>query len=487
MRRLWPAGLAVALAALVCLIWRMMDSGAPPTVRIEGWVMDGQRPVSDARVRIKGSVVYSSTDEFGRFQLGVAQREAGVVTAAKEGYLIASARVADDPLEIHLTPLPEADHGGYQWVHPAPNAAVSGACGNCHQAIYDEWQSDGHAQSAVSPSFQSMHAALGRDYPEGVAVCWSCHAPSLDMTRATPDHLRVTGVAAAGVHCDFCHKIRETDGERAGLTHGRFGYDLLRPAEGQLFFGPLEDVDRGEDAYSPLMSESRFCAACHEGTIFGVHVYSTWSEWLASPARRQGRQCQTCHMAPSGKLTNIAPMSGGIERDPRTLASHTFLPGGRAAMLRRALAVSVAIDRQPASVDVSVRLEAHEVGHRLPTGFIDRQLLLIVEAIDAEGHAAGALGGGSLPPATGTELSGKAGRIFSKLLTDEDGNSPAPFWRAGVRMTDTRLLPDEPAACNFTFPIEAASVQVRLIYRRLWGGVEGDVVVYDQVFQASSE
>ena len=31
-------------------------------------------------------------------------------------------------------------------------------------------------------------------------------------------------------------------------------------------------VDRGEDVYSPLYSQSRYCAACHEGTVFGVHV-----------------------------------------------------------------------------------------------------------------------------------------------------------------------------------------------------------------------
>ena len=68
----------------------------------------------------------------------------------------------------------------------------------------------------------------------------------------------------------------------------------------QLFFGPLDDVDRGEDAFSPLYRESRYCASCHEGIVFGVHVYSTYSEWLSSPARRAGKQCQDCHMAPTG-------------------------------------------------------------------------------------------------------------------------------------------------------------------------------------------
>ena len=57
-----------------------------------------------------------------------------------------------------------------------------------------------------------------------------------------------------------------------------------------------------DDAFSPLYRQSRYCASCHEGTVLSVHVYSTYSEWLASPARREGKQCQSCHMAPTGTL-----------------------------------------------------------------------------------------------------------------------------------------------------------------------------------------
>jgi len=508
MRGLLRAGLVVGLAVLACLGWwrtgpdyssartnlkgkrgvttdipRSRFGFASPAAHIHGRVSAGPRPVASARVRLKGDAACVLTDESGRFQLDAPPRDGHTVTAAKDGYLIAGVPASAGPLEIRLTPLPAADCGDYQWVGPAPSSAAGGACGNCHQPIYEEWRSDGHAQSAVSRRFQDTLDVLAQDYPEGVAVCWSCHAPSLEPDRVTFDLRRMSGVVAAGVHCDFCHKIREANFEHAGVTHGRFGYDLLRPADGQLFFGPLDDVNRGEDAYSPLMSESRFCAACHEGTLFGVHVYGTWSEWLASPARRQGCQCQTCHMAPSGVLTNVAPASGGIERDPQTLASHTFLPGGREAMLRRALDVSADIDRRPSSVEVSVRLDARDVGHRLPTGFIDRQLLLVVEALDAEGQAARLLIGRRLPAAAGKELSGKAGRLFAKLLTDADGESPAPFWRAGVSMSDTRLSPEEPLDCDFSFPADAALVRVRLIYRRSWQDpADGETVVYDRSF-----
>jgi hypothetical protein len=118
--------------------------------------------------------------------------------------------------------------------------------------------------------------SLADEYPEGVAVCWSCHAPSLGEMASNFDLGHISGVAAQGVHCDFWHMIRATTVDSSGLTHGRFGYELLRPSQGQIFFGPLDDVDRGEDVYSPLQQESRFCAACHEGTLFGVPVYTNW-------------------------------------------------------------------------------------------------------------------------------------------------------------------------------------------------------------------
>src|SRR5207248_1591107 len=75
----------------------------------------------------------------------------------------------------------------------------------------------------------------------------------------------------------------------------------------QVFFGPLDDADRGDDAFSPLYKQSLYCASCHEGVVFGVPVYTTYSEWLASLAKKAGQQCQDCHMKPTGAMTNFAP------------------------------------------------------------------------------------------------------------------------------------------------------------------------------------
>src|SRR5262249_49801825 len=160
----------------------------------------------------------------------------------------------------------------------------------------------------------------------------------------------------------------------------------------------------------PFYKESGYCASCHEAVVFGVHVYGTYSEWLESPARQAGQQCQSCHMAPTGAMTNLAPGKGGVERDPQTLASHA-LPGGAAEMLRKCLKLDVEAYQDREQTMVTTTLRADRVGHRVPTGFIDRHLVLIVEAEDAQGKHVDAAAGPKLDAAAGRALVGQAGRV----------------------------------------------------------------------------
>ncbi|HJT32603.1 MAG TPA: carboxypeptidase regulatory-like domain-containing protein [Pirellulales bacterium] len=461
-----------SLAAAFAGLW--LRPSAPPAVQqtLVGRVLSDSQPVPSARVRYQGQATFVLTDKQGRFTLARYPPGDRRVTVSASGCFIGGASAESRPLVIELSRLPNDDCQTYAWVRAEPNPESPGNCGNCHREIYDEWRGSGHASSNHNRRFQNLfegsdwQGTPGRgwslldEYPAGAGVCAACHAPTAKIDD-------VALPSGPGVDCDFCHKIRETRVEHAGLTHGRYAYDLLRPAEGQIFFGPLDDVDRGEDIYSPLQSESRYCAGCHEGVVFGVHVYSTWSEWLASPARRQGRQCQTCHMTPSGKLTNLAAGNGGIEREASTLASHTFLPGGREAMLRSAVRLAVRVDRAAQRLAVEVRLMAENVGHRLPTGFIDRHLVLAVEPLTAAGVAVDVVSGPKLPAAAGAELAGRPGRLFAKLLSDAEGRT-APFWRAGLTLDDTRLAPGKPETYRFVLPDDAASIRVRLFYRRFW-------------------
>jgi hypothetical protein len=502
-----PAG-RLSLIAFVCLLALLGFTGfrslAPETESrafLQGEVRDADGPVDGARVRWKGQALATRTDAQGRFSLLERGTDADRVTAWKMGYFIGGADANRKNASIHLKRLPSDDCEGYSWIDPAPSRVAKDNCGNCHGKIHEEWATSGHAASATNRHFLSFYEgsdfqgkpgvgwSLRDEFPDGVGVCTACHAPTVPHGDPAYFNLsKVQGVARQGVHCDYCHKIADAGLGTIGLTHGRFGLQLLRSAEGQLFLGPLDDVDRGEDAYSPLYKESRYCASCHEGTVFGVHVYSTYSEWLESRARKEGKQCQTCHMQPTGTLTNVAPGRGGIERDPKTLANHRFFAGSQLDMLRSAIRISVNHESANGQRRLIVEVRAEDVGHRVPTGFVDHHLVLIVEPFDTEGNRLAMGAGPKLPKPAGRSAAGLSGRLYARLLKDDAGDGPVPFWRADDGKTeDTRLTPGETDRVRFTLPKQARRVRVRLLHRRTWpevadmkGWPDNETVIVDQ-------
>jgi hypothetical protein len=444
-------------------------------------IVDAEGPVAGARARLRGQANQSTSDSRGHFTLP-SSRKSEQISLSKEGYVIESFPAFAVPERLKLTRVPVKDHEDYRWVEPGPNPSGANNCVNCHGQIYAEWKASAHARSATNRHFLNLYDgsdwhgrrhvgwSLRADNPDGAAVCAACHAPTVLTRDPAFDDIRETrGVHRRGVHCDFCHKVADAAVDRRGLTFGRFGYTLARPARGQLFFGPLDDAERqGESfSYSPLYRQSRYCAACHEGVVFGVPVYTTYSEWLVSIARREGKECQTCHMAPSGSFTNIAPGMGGIERDPHTLATHGF-PGSQADMLRRCLRLSAQLARHADQGVIRVEVRADGVGHRVPTGFIDRNLVLVVEAFDRRGKAVLLQKGPILPTLAGRDGAGKAGRIYAKQVRALSRSEAIPFWQPHDRIVDTRLVPGCPDRTEFTFARNVERVRIRLIYRRFW-------------------
>ena len=501
---LWGAVLVLVLVVAGVCVPRASRRETPSKTNqavLRGRILDeNNAPLAGARVRLNNGSTVAKTNSRGAFAMPDPGIRPLSLTASKAGYLIGQTSLSEQPAVLKLRSLPNEDHAEYRWVDPRPDADNEERCGNCHTEIFDEWQSSGHADSARNRRFTSLYEgtdwsghsqagwSLRDEHPLGIGVCAACHAPGIDFDAGASDDISdVSGVASLGVHCDFCHKIQDTVTDEFGLVHGRFGFQLLRPREGQLFFGPLDDVARGEDTYSPLQHESRYCASCHEGVVFGVHVYSTYSEWLASPAKSRGQSCQTCHMAATGRMSNIAPGAGGIERDPATLASHTLLPGGRKAMLQKCLDLDIALETQTDAVACRITLTARNVGHNVPTGFIDRHLLLVVEPFDIAGRLLPITSGPTLPSEAGDQLSTRPGRWFGRLLTDRSGTSPVPFWRPASSMQDTRLKPEEPVATTFSFPAQTQQIRARVLYRRFWKSVADDKAWPDDTITVHDE
>jgi len=137
-------------------------------------------------------------------------------------------------------------------------------------------------------------------------------------------------------------------------------------------------------------------------------------------------------------------------------------------MLRRCLRVTVECTREADGLRVVVRLGTEGAGHRVPTGFIDRHLILVIDGEDSAGRPITARRGPRLPAAAGKELEGRTGKLYAKLLHDFEGHSPAPFWRADPDATDTRLEPGRTDETTYDFPPEVARLRVRVLYRRFW-------------------
>jgi hypothetical protein len=194
-------------------------------------------------------------------------------------------------------------------------------------------------------------------------------------------------------------------------------------------------------------------------------------------------------MAPTGRMTNIAPRHGGLSRDPHTLANHRFFDGSQADMLRRCLAVAADFGRAGDAIQVRLSVTADGAGHRVPTGFVDRHLILIAQGEDARGRPVSRRQGPTLSAAAGPDLAGQAGRLYAKFLTGEDGRCPVPFWSAAPDVTDNRLTPGRPDEVGWTFPRELVRLRVRIVYRRFWqevarakGWPDDDLVVFDRLF-----
>ena len=482
---------------------RPQPRGTAFPVSVSGVVVGPAGPIRGAKVRWQGHEVGAVADENGRFTLPSVDGGRRV-SASAVGHYIASADVGSGRIRISLAPLPIDDDVHYAWIDPSPGSESSHRCSDCHEGIFNEWQRSAHARSASGGRFldliegtdaEGAYAgwSLRRDHPHGVAVCNACHAPT--MEPADPAWLNLAdalGTVALGVHCDYCHKVRDVDRTGIGLTHGRYAARLSRPPpESQVFFGPLDDANQDRLAFAPIFRDSLYCAGCHEGTVFGVRAYTTYSEWQVSPAGRRGQQCQECHMAAAAEIVNAAPGHGGIDRQTATLSDHSMFGAGT-KRLGDVLRLSFKHERFEAGVEVEVCLDASEVGHRVPTGFVDRHVLLIVEAADAAGAGVESVAGPLIPKFAGPSVAGRPGRVFAKVLFRPDGSAPAPFWGAEPEYVDSRLDPAVIERLTLTFGNAAATIRVRVLHRDFWESVrvekkwtDDTVVVLDQRYSVA--
>ena len=509
---------------------------------IQGRVVDENGdPLAAALVRVKATLLETATGEDGSFSLaGVPVYRECFVTAWLSGYYINgvdNVKPGYQDVEIILHAHHDTDNPDYMWmpstdlVPDAENSGENQACSACHSRVgsqidldlpVDEWLLDAHSQSARNQRFVSMYNGTdlegnqspltiygysqdyGRfplppdphqayfgpgyklDFPETDGNCSACHTPAAAVDAAYgTDPTSVNGVAAEGMPCDFCHKVWNVNLDPAsGLPHantpGVLSYEFRRPPQGHQFFaGPLDDVAPGEDTYSSVQNESRYCAPCHFGVFWDTVVYNSFGEWLDSPYSEPetGKTCQDCHMPHVGATYFVRPEQGGVERDPETIFSHRMPGAADDSLLQNAVTLKVTARREDELILVEVNIINDLSGHHVPTDSPLRQMILLVKASGANSEGLKLESGPTLPDWTGIGdpyrgyYAGLPGQAYAKILMElwtEVAPSGA-YWNPTRIVSDNRIPAQGSDTSQYVFraPVKGnVRIEASLIFRR---------------------
>ena len=500
---------------------------------IVGVVSDGFGPVGGATVRIQTTDRAVLTDAAGRFE--IATNESVRITAWAPGHIIAGGdeHAPGEDIQIEMIGIPVEDNPDYAWLSAVddPGLGENQACAVCHSSHgtnldvalpADQWLEDAHSKSAQNPRFLSMYVGTdvngnqspptryvqnpdyGRiplrpdpvlpyygpgyvlDFPDTNGNCAACHIPAEDIDDPySVDPRSVEGVAAEGVTCDVCHKVWDVNlNDSSGLPDptrpGVLAYEFRRPPEGHQFFaGPYDDVAPGEDTFSPLQSESAYCAGCHHGVFWDTTIYDSYGEWLASPYSDPvtGATCQDCHMPPTGATVFVLPDQGGLVRDPDTIPGH-LMPGATdKALLRSAVTMSVDAGHNGDRVTVTVEIFNNRTGHHVPTDSPLRHLILLVDATGEDGQALRLIDGPTVPAWGGIgdaavgRYAGLPGTAYAKVLEElwTEVSPTGAYWNPTRVLSDNRIpaMGKDVTTYVFAAPRDGdPSIDVTLLFRR---------------------
>ncbi len=511
----------------------MLASCAADARSVAGVVRDASGPIAGATVRVQTTDRAVLTDTDGRFEIDA---DGPVrLTAWATGYFIAGGdeHAPGDDISIELLGLPAGDNPDYAWLSAVddPGTGENQACAVCHSSQgsdldfalpVDQWLEDAHSKSAQNPRFLSMYLGTdlggnqspptryvqnrdyGRtplrpdptlpyygpgyvlDFPDTKGNCAACHIPAEAVDDAyAVDPRSVEGVASEGVTCDVCHKVWDVHVDASsGLPDptrpGVLAYEFRRPPEGHQFFaGPYDDVAPGEDIYSPLQSESAYCAGCHRGVFWETTIYDSFGEWLASPYSdpATGATCQDCHMPPTGAAVFALPDQGGLTRDPDTIPGHLMPGADDEALLRSAVTMTVDAELDGDRVRVQVEIVNDRTGHHVPTDSPLRHLILLVDATNEDGQALRLLEGPTVPSWCGTDEKtaghhgGRPGTAYAKVLEEmwTEVSPTGAYWNPTRILTDNRIPAMGSDTTTYVFAAPGngnVNIDVALLFRR---------------------
>ena len=369
------------------------------------------------------------------------------------------------------------------------------------------WSIDESGQKLRLPSDSEYNPGFRLDYPSENGNCAYCHAPAAvkameqGLNFATWSNTapgRHLNVEIEGITCDICHKVSDVllgqDGRPFAERPGILSFLFNRPSLDQVFhIGPLIDLKPENPnvsaTCSPVFSESRFCAACHYGKFFDTVIYNSYGEWLnSSYSNRETsnfRSCQDCHMPSAQEVGNTPPRARAAcsaENLNFRNFNHNMMDrynnNGDPDLVKNAARIEITARKEDGKINVAVRVQSVDVGHKFPTDSPLRHLILVVAAKDRNDTPLAQVGGPMIPlwggnGDTAEDYAGRPGEIYANILQDKDTSlSPTvAYWNPTLPAwggSDTRLKPGEPTQSEYSFSVPLngeATITARLIYR----------------------
>ncbi len=263
------------------------------------------------------------------------------------------------------------------------------SCGSCHPTQFADWTTTRHAR-AMGPGVAGQLADMARNDPASVPECLACHAPlseqrsTLGGSKGPPRNPAFdAALERQGLVCAACH-VRH---------HERFGPPRRDGTPESAT--PRSSLPHNGVTRTSAFLRSEFCASCHQFgpdgfALNGKLLENTYEEWRSSPAARDGRQCQDCHMPDRRHLWR------GIH-DPD--------------MVKSGIDISFTTDRplyRPGEeVRATLGIASINVGHYFPT-YVTPRVVVRAVLIDAAGR-----------PVGGSEQEASIGRDVALDLSQE--------------------------------------------------------------------
>lgn len=250
------------------------------------------------------------------------------------------------------------------------------SCGQCHQAIYEEWKTSIHAHAYQDPFFQAYWKKDGY-----VWVCLNCHTPLENqqptLIKEIPNNRVEKAVEVDNPHYDMDY---QAEGVTCAACHVRDG-KILGPFDDSAAPHPTE--------YDPAFRTTAICYRCHNVVsgpfqFYNVGPCGTYAEYEGEFfMKEQGFTCQHCHMP---EVFRPVAEGGPIRQGRR----HLWRGGHDPDMIKRAVAIQVKADppnpKQGETVMMTLTLINAGAGHKIPTGDPDRHFTVEFYVKDPAGR-----------------------------------------------------------------------------------------------------